>query len=80
MQTKVKRWGHSLAVRIPRSVAADAHVEEASTVDVQVVDGKIVITPASPPKFTLAELLARVTHENLHPEVSVGPSAGAEGW
>mgnify|MGYP001396376791 CR=1 FL=1 len=80
MQTKVKRWGHSLAVRIPRSVASEAQLHEASIVDVRVVDGKIVITPAATGTFDLAELLDRITDENLHGEAAFGRLAGAETW
>ena len=36
MHTKVQKWGNSLALRIPRSFAAEAQVEEGSTVDVSV--------------------------------------------
>jgi antitoxin MazE len=69
-----------LAIRIPRSVAADAHLSEASPVDVRVVDGRIVITPAARSAFTLDELLGQITDDNLHAEVPTGPSTGAEEW
>ena len=31
-------------------------------------------------KYTLAEMLSRVTPENLHSEVDLGPPAGREEW
>lgn len=31
-------------------------------------------------KYDLAEMLAKVTPENLHSEVDFGPSAGREEW
>ena len=38
------------------------------------------ITPVIKPKLTLKQLLAKVTTENLHSEVSTGPAAGNETW
>ena len=80
MEVRVQKWGNSLAVRIPRSIAADAHLQETTRVDLAVVDGKIVISSVPRPRFELAELLEGVTNENLHPEVFVGPPLGAEEW
>ena len=31
-------------------------------------------------KYTLTELLAEITPENLHSEVDLGPRAGREEW
>jgi len=36
MQTKIQKWGNSLGLRIPRSFAAEAQVEEGATVDLSV--------------------------------------------
>ena len=80
MRTRVQRWGNSLAVRIPRSFATELHLEENHPVDVRVVDGSIVVTPCALPPFTLDELIAGITDENLHAEIPVGPSRGAEAW
>ncbi|MBI2942214.1 MAG: AbrB/MazE/SpoVT family DNA-binding domain-containing protein [Chloroflexi bacterium] len=80
MRAKARRWGNSLAIRIPRAVAEEAHLQDGSPVDLNVAEGKIVITPIGPPRFTLDDLLARITDENLHGEASVGPAVGAEAW
>lgn len=80
MRTKVQRWGNSLAVRIPRSFAQEAHLQENNPVELRVIDGRIVITQVSPPKVTLDDLLARITDENIHREIPVGPSMGTEAW
>jgi antitoxin MazE len=53
MRARVQRWGNSLALRIPRSLAADAKLRQESEVDLTVVDGKVVITPVEPPAWTL---------------------------
>jgi antitoxin MazE len=44
-----------------------------------VVDGKLVLEPVKP-VYTLVELLAQVTPENLHQEVETGAAVGSEVW
>jgi hypothetical protein len=41
------------------------------------IDGAIILK-TFPHKYTLEELLALMTQENEHPEISVGPEVGAE--
>lgn len=79
MLTKVQKWGNSLALRIPKSFAADAQIENDSLVEVSLVDGQIVVKRVMP-KWTLAELLAGITAENMHPVMDLGEPAGNEAW
>jgi antitoxin MazE len=80
MITKVQKWGNSLAVRIPRSVAQDTHLSSGNSVDVAVQDGQIVIAPARRPRFRLDELLKGVTMQNRHLESDSGMAVGREVW
>ena len=80
MQTKVKRWGNSLAVRIPKAFADDLGLAENSSVALSRRDRDLVLTPAATRTLTLAALLAEVTDENLHHEVDTGTPAGDEVW
>src|SRR5215469_3176020 len=41
----IKRWGNSLAVRIPANVAEELHLREDQEVEIAVVDGVFVATP-----------------------------------
>lgn len=77
--TKVKRWGNSLAVRIPRSLAREIGVREESAILLRVESGAIVIERVCTDEVpTLAELVAGITEENRHPEVDWGPDVGRE--
>jgi antitoxin MazE len=76
----VQKWGNSLALRIPKSFAQEAGLKEQSAVELSVVDGKLVVIAESRPVYTLQELLARVTADNLHGEVDTGPAVGGEAW
>ena len=80
METRVKKWGNSLALRIPKPLAAEIGLEDSSPVELSLMDRRLVITPAVEPELSLATLLAQVTEENLHGEVDTGPAVGGEVW
>ena len=80
MKSRVQMWGHSLALRIPKSLAAATHMEPGTPVELLLQDGKLVVSPLHPATFTLAELVEGITPENRHGEVDTGPSVGAEAW
>jgi len=80
MQTKVQKWGNSLGVRIPKSFAAEAHVEAGSTVDISVADGEIVVRPVRARRYRLEELLERINSWNIHGEIPAGGPVGRESW
>jgi antitoxin MazE len=79
MQTRIRRWGNSLGLRIPKSFAAEARVEEGSAVDLSVEDGRLVIRP-SRRRHDLTSLLKQITPGNTHDEISTGERAGREAW
>jgi antitoxin MazE len=77
--TQIARWGNSLGLRLPKSVARDAEVGEGDTVDVTVRNGAIVIRP-SRPTYSLERLVAKITPRNRHGESDWGPPVGHETW
>ena len=79
MTTQVAKWGNSLALRIPRSVAAAMDVRDGDAVTVTVERGAIVIRPTAP-RYSLAELVGRITVRNRHSETDWGGSVGGESW
>jgi antitoxin MazE len=80
METVIKKWGNSLALRIPKPLADEVGLEEDSAVDLFLEEGKLVIVPAMAPRYALESLLAQVTAENLHGEVDTGVAVGGEAW
>jgi len=80
MNTTIQKWGNSLAVRIPRSVAKDIRLHQGSIVDVVLVAGKIVVKPRRQPHYALAQLLRGVTKRNRHTELDWGGRVGQEAW
>lgn len=80
MKTKVRKWGNSLALRIPKTFAAEIGLSDETTVEVSLKDRKLVVEPSARPTFTLEGLLKRVTKKNLHAEIDTGPARGKEAW
>ena len=79
MRTSVQRWGNSLAVRIPSALAEETDLHEGAEVNIAARRGKLVVTRSSQ-RFTLSDLLAGITDENMHDEVSTGEHVGKEVW
>ena len=77
MRSRVQKWGNSLAVRIPKSFAVEAGLEEGAVVDLAFVEGKLIVTP-QPERTSLAKLLAGINADNLHDEHDFGGLVGRE--
>lgn len=80
MQTRIQKWGNSLALRIPKAFADEIALATNSTVDISIVGGKLVIVPVVETQLTLDELLAGITDDNIHGEIDTGPAVGNEIW
>jgi len=80
LKARIQKWGNSLALRIPKSFASEAGLQRETSIELSLSEGKLIITPLAKPKFTLKQLLAEVTKENLHQETDTGPAAGNEAW
>ncbi|MFA4917285.1 MAG: AbrB/MazE/SpoVT family DNA-binding domain-containing protein [Syntrophales bacterium] len=78
MQTKVQKWGNSLALRIPKSFALNMDIKQNEFVDLSIGDGKLIITPITKKEYSLKELLAGVSEDNLHGEFDTGIPVGEE--
>ena len=79
MQARIQKWGNSLAIRIPKPFAIEVGLQQNSVVIVSVSEGKLVLEPVKP-SYSLDELLAQVTKDNLHQEIETGPTVGNETW
>jgi antitoxin MazE len=80
MQTRIQKWGNSLAVRIPKTLMDQTRLKKNSLIDMTFENGKIVILPARKRKrkCTIDELLKGITKENRHEELGFGPPVGKE--
>ena len=53
MKTHVQKWGNSLALRIPKSLAVEAKLAEDTPVELSLVKGKLVVQALSEEPLTL---------------------------
>lgn len=54
----IKKWGNSLAARIPKVIADMIQLEKDQIVTIEAKDGRIIITPVKEKKeYKLADLL-----------------------
>ena len=80
MHVQIQKWGNSLAIRIPKSFAKQIKVGQGSFVDLVTIDGKLIAKPLDETEYSLEQLLAGVTEQNLHTEVDTGSAVGKESW
>ena len=67
-ESHISRWGTSLAVRIPDEIARQWGVQEGSAIQIIPQGEQIVLCKKS---SDLDDMLAQITPENLHPELSL---------
>jgi antitoxin MazE len=79
MNATIQKWGNSLALRIPKSVAQQIRVGEGDDVELRVDARGLVVRPARR-RYRLAELLKKITAANRHRETDWGKPAGEEAW
>jgi len=80
MVTKIQKWGNSLGLRIPKSFAKEADIEEGSSVDISLEGDRLVIKPMRVAQYKLSELLSKITEDNRHEEIITGDAVGEEVW
>ncbi len=80
MNTRIQKWGNSLAIRIPKPFACELGLENNSEVELSFIDGKLVVSPLPYPRYSLTELLSAIRETEIHDEVDFGAPQGREAW
>jgi antitoxin MazE len=78
MLVKVKKWGNSLAVRIPSVFAKAMGLCPDAEVELRLEGGRLLIIPDR--KKCLEDLVEKISSENIHGEVDWGENIGKEEW
>lgn len=78
MRARILKWGNSLAVRIPKSIAEEAKLKAGDPLEIEVADRGSVQLHRVGKIPTLAQLVSQITPENRYPEISTGPEVGKE--
>lgn len=80
MRSQVRKWGNSLAVRIPKAFVHEINLCQGSAVDIGVKESCIIVKPLAEKKFSLKSLLAGVNKANIPKEENFGERQGSEIW
>jgi antitoxin MazE len=81
----IGKWGASLAVRLPKQIAEEMNLTEDMKLESRVENGKLILEPVldkrrRSDKYSLDDLLAQITPENVHEETGTGDAVGNEQW
>ena len=80
MQTSVKKWGNSLAIRVPQAIASQINITEGSKIKLILKNNIIEIIPTESKEYSLKNLLSAINNENHHLEISTDSPIGKEIW
>ena len=84
MIVQFRKWGNSLAVRIPKAVARAVKAKDGKKAEIKIESGTLVLRPLIKParkqSYTLKKLLAGMTRDNVPQETDWGLSRGNEVW
>lgn len=78
MKVAIKKWGNSVAVRIPAAVFKTAKLRPGQTVEIRAENGRVIVEPVFSQELDIDKLLAGITSENIHAPVDFGKPVGLE--
>jgi antitoxin MazE len=78
--TKIQKWGNSLGIRLPSVFTKELKLKENSSVEIKLIDKKIIIEPVEIVQYDLDELLSKVSEENIHEEIIFDGPEGKKIW
>lgn len=74
MTATIQKWGNSLALRLPKSLANEVNIALGTSVELVRTPDGVLLKPKRKSRYRLSDLLAGVTKRNLHRETDWGPS------
>jgi antitoxin MazE len=78
--SRIAKWGNSLAVRIPFAIAKEAALSEGDSVKLALDgEGGIILRPTRR-RYELSDLVGQITPKNRHRETDWGRPKGEESW
>ena len=77
MHVQISKWGNSLGLRLPRSLAHQLGISEGQKVNVIAEGTRLIVEPVAP-IYRLEDLLANVTPESMRDAFDWGDDAGRE--
>jgi len=76
MRAQIEKWGNDLTIRIPEELIQNAGLSEDMMVEIYFEKGNVTLKPTT--KYTLEELTAQISDENIHTRIDFGRPRGKE--
>ena len=78
MTATIQKWGNSLALRLPKTLADETHLAEGTRVELVRTEEGVLLKAKRKPHYRLSELLASVNKRNIQSQkrIGAGPWAG----
>lgn len=80
MQLKVKQWGNSHGIRFTKEFLKQAGVSVNDTLDAEIINGQIVLTPSFRHRSLKERAAAFGGQLNLSEEMTREEAVGSEAW
>ncbi|MGR3178577.1 MAG: AbrB/MazE/SpoVT family DNA-binding domain-containing protein [Candidatus Anammoxibacter sp.] len=82
MLTKLKKWGNSQGIRVPKALLEQSEISIDEPVEISAKKGRIIIKPASDVKgkYNLKDLIDQLPADYKLNEIDGGNPVGKEEW
>ena len=81
MTVKLKEWGNSLGIRIPKAFAMEMGVDKDAELEMKLCEeGASLIIKKKEPTYKLSELLVQCTEADIEDMLDWGGPVGNEEW
>lgn len=77
MEARIAKWGNSLGLRIPKSIASKLGLAEGVPVEIE-AEGERVVISRGQPRYRLDDLLKGMTRKAMREAFDWGPDVGRE--
>jgi antitoxin MazE len=82
MHGEIKKWGNSLALRIPKDLAQTLELHEGTQLTLEITKQGLLLKPATKRRSSknLEAMLQGISPEKIHREIDWGQAVGNEVW
>ena len=77
MQVLVSKWGNSLGLRLPKTLAAEIGVSDGQKVEIRAEGGRLIVEPVRK-VLTMEQMMENVTPEAMREAWDWGDDVGRE--
>ena len=81
MVVSISKWGNSQGVRLPKQLLEQLHATVGTSVEVEIYNNSLILTPVvSPKEYSIENLVREIPADYQPTEVDWGKPKGGEQW